>query len=1008
MVETSERNFEDYIVNALTGRGAGAWQGPIVVSTGLPTGDYVPLAPAGYDRAHCIHTESLFQFLHASQAAEWGKLKKQHGEALVKDRFLQRLAGEIAKRGTLDVLRKGVSDLGCKFDLAYFRPETGLNADHARQYEHNILGVMRQVHYSAQHPDRSLDLVLFLNGLPIFTAELKNPFKGQTIEHAIAQYRQDRDPKDPLFLFGRCLGHFAVDPDLVYLTTHLRGEATRFLPFNLGHAGGAGNPPNPHGYRTAYLWERIWARDNLLEILHDFLQVVDKTDDKGRKTGERELIFPRYHQWDAVRRLVNDSRQQGAGRHYLIQHSAGSGKSNSIAWLAHRLAGLHDSADSRVFDSIIVITDRRALDRQLRSTVRGFSQVKNLVVAVEEGSAQLREALEAGSNIIVTTLQKFPFVVDQIGKLPGKRFAVIIDEAHSSQSGEGSSAVKRVLMVANLDEAEAADSAPVPDDEDAINARVEAAMAARTRLPHVSFFAFTATPKNKTLELFGTRQPDGSFAPFSLYSMRQAIEENFILDVLQHYTTYGVYFSLLKRIQTDPRYDRAKATTLLQNYAGLHEHAIRTKIAVMVEHFHDHTSGRIGGQAKAMIVTRSRLHAVRYKEALERYLKDRGYPYRALVAFSGEVTDPDSGLKFTEAGMNGVSELQTADTFKQQEYRFLVVANKFQTGFDQPLLHTMYVDKKLGGVNAVQTLSRLNRMHPGKTDTLVLDFANGADEIQKAFQPYYETTLLAEATDPNKLYDLQRMLDEYGLFTTDTIAAFAGVYFRPSGKQDQLHAILDPVVAAYRERDTEEQAAFQGHLTDYVRLYAFLSQILPFTDPDLEKLYVFARHLVRKLPAAESRLPVEVTRNINMDSYRIQQTGSGTILLVRESGALRPISDLGTAELRTEDTAALSEIVAYINEHFGTDFTDADRLAHFSDDLERRMVAHTKLGSALDTVVNPSAENRRLVFNEIFDDILDLMMEGNRDLYKKVVDDQEFGGLFRAYMFRRILERNAA
>jgi type I restriction enzyme R subunit len=710
----------------------------------------------------------------------------------------------------------------------------------------------------------------------------------------------------------------------------------------------------------------------------------------------------------AVRSLVDHARQHGGGRRYLIEHSAGSGKSNSIAWLAHRLAGLHNAQDTRVFDSIIVITDRRVLDRQLRRTVRSFSQVTGVVEAIEHGSSQLREALEAGKNVIITTLQKFPFVVEHVGTLPGRHFAVIIDEAHSSQSGESTKSLKQVLLAANLEEAQAEDAQPTaPDEEDDINAVVEAAMRGRGRLPHVSFFAFTATPKGKTLELFGTERADGSFVPFSLYSMRQAIEEGFILDVLKNYTTFRVYFSLLKNTPRDPSYNRKKALALLKSYADLHEHGIQTKTALMVEHFHEHVRHRISGQAKAMVVTRSRLHAVRYKQAFDRYLREQGYPYQVLVAFSGQVRDPDTGFTFTEAGMNGFPETQTADTFKQGQYRFLIVANKFQTGFDQPLLHTMYVDKKLGGVNAVQTLSRLNRTAPDKEDTLVLDFANSADEILQSFQPYYEATLLTEATDPNKLYDFQRILEDYHLFDRAAVEAFAAVYFSPGGTQARLHALLDPVVVAFRARDAEEQAGFRKHLLDYVRLYAFLSQVLTFADPDLEKLYQFARHLLRKLPITRDKLAVEVTANINMDSYRIQQTSSGQIALLQADGALQPITDLGTGVPTQGELASLSEILAYINEHYGTTFTTEDKLHHFTDDMERRMAANLGLVRALDKEINPSEDTRRLAFDHVFGDTLEDMIDANFDIYKKLVDDPTFGEIFRRAMFRRIVGRLA-
>ena len=567
MVDTTEKNFESTIEDDLHSSG------------------YVKRDPKKhYDRSLCLDSETLFGFIYATQPEQWEKLKVQHGPE-VKARFLRRLVKEIESRGTLDVLRRGVTDLGSKFDLGYFKPETGLNEEHQRLHNANSFSVMRQVHFSEKN-EKSLDLVLFLNGLPIITAELKNPLTGQNVQDAVVQYRKDRDPKEPLFSFGRCLAHFAVDPDVVYVTTHLRSQKTRFLPFNKGREGGAGNPDNPGGYKTAYLWEEVWQPDSLLEIVNHFLQVNEIEDDRGKRTGEKVLIFPRYHQLDAVRRLVEDARKNGPGRNYLVQHSAGSGKSNSIAWLSHRLAGLHDRNDRRVFDGIVVITDRRVLDRQLQKTVTSFEQVRGVVTTITDRKAEnLAKALEGGSQIIVTTLQTFPFVSEKIRELSsisGKRFAVIIDEAHSSQSGEGSRSLKEVLSPHSLDEAEGQDP-PEVSEEDRINAEVERMMKTRGRISNVSFFAFTATPKNKTLEIFGTRRKDGTYAPFSLYSMRQAIEEKFILDVLKNYTTYKVYFNLLKRVEDDPSYEKTKAIALLRNYADIHEHGIASKTEVMVE-----------------------------------------------------------------------------------------------------------------------------------------------------------------------------------------------------------------------------------------------------------------------------------------------------------------------------------------------------------------------------------------------------------------------------------------
>jgi type I restriction enzyme R subunit len=761
MAEIKERAFEEDIECALLRGGpdacpveeAGIREERPSFGDWLP-GGYLKRPSAAYDQKLCLIPRDVIDFIQATQPKEWERLKQHHG-AEAKEKFLKRLAEEIERRGALDVLRQSIKDSGCKFKLLYFKPVSRLNEPLQKMYEANIFSIVRQVHYSERYADKSLDLVIFLNGIPIFTAELKNPFTGQNVEDAVAQYRFSRDPREPLLVFRRCLAHFAVDPELVYVTTKLEGKNTMFLPFNQGKFGGAGNPPvmpTKRGYPSSYLWERIWAKDSVLDLIQHFIHEIEEEDEDGRRTGKLRLIFPRYHQLDAVRRLVADARAHGSGREYLIEHSAGSGKSNSIAWLAHQLSVLHDDHDQRVFDSIVVITDRRILDRQLQNTVLQFQQTNGIVENIDRTSRQLKNALEAGKTIIVSTLQKFPVIAGEIQGLPGKRFAVIVDEAHSSQTGESSKSLKAVLSVSSLEDAEREErEAGEPED---LEDRIVAEMKKRGRLSNVSSFAFTATPKSKTLELFGSKQADGSFQAFSLYSMRQAIEEGFILDVLENYTTYQAYWRLLKTIKDDPHYDKDKANYLLRSFVDLHPHAVRKKVEIMVEHFRERSASRIDGQAKAMIVTRSRLHAVRFKLEIDTYFKEKGYPYKSLVAFSGQVND--GGRTYSEPGMNGILEAQTAYEFRRPQYRFLVVAEKFQTGYDMTLLQTMYVDKKLAGVHAVQTLSRLNRVHPGKKETMVLDFVNEADEIRKAFEPYYEKTILSEGTDSNSLYNLEK------------------------------------------------------------------------------------------------------------------------------------------------------------------------------------------------------------------------------------------------------------
>ena len=1007
--EISERAFEEAIECGLLKYGPDACAGDATAVRemprpygDIPPGGYRKRRPEDYDRALCLLPRDAVDFVLATQPKEWKQLEQHHGEA-VKEQFLKRLASEIERRGALDVLRNGVKDSGCKFQLAYFRPASGLNEEIRRLHAANLFAVVRQLRYSTKN-EKSLDLLLFLNGIPIFTAELKNPLNGQDVEDAIRQYKTDRDPREPLLAYGRCLAHFALDPDLVYVTTHLAGAKTSFLPFNQGKFGAAGNPPVPptrKGYATAYLWEETWARDSVLDLVRQFIHEVEEEDERGRKTGRRFLIFPRYQQLACVRRLVADARSSGAGQRYLVQHSAGSGKSFTIAWLAHQLSTLHDAGDRRVFDSIVVVTDRRVLDRQLQTTMRQFEQTLGVVENIDTTSRQLKEALELGKTIIVTTLQKFPVIAKEIGELPGKRFAVIVDEAHSSQSGESTKSLKAVLAAGSLEQAESEEAgATTPEEE--LESAVLAEMERRGGLPNLSTFAFTATPKPKTLELFGVQRADGKFGPFHLYSMRQAIEEGFILDVLASYTTYKAYWRLLKKVETDPRYDKKKAEYLLKSFVELHPHAIGEKVKICVEHFAAQAQGEIGGKAKAMIVTRSRLHAVRYRLAVDRYLAERGYPFKALVAFSGTVQD--GGRAYTESNMNGLLEAQTAKTFESPEYRFLIVANKFQTGFDQPLLHTMYVDKKLGGVNAVQTLSRLNRTHPEKKGTLVLDFANEADEIKAAFEPYYETTLLSEATDPNLLYERQTSLATFPVYTEADVNAFATLYFDPKATQDRLYALLTPLLERFKQISEAERADFRSQLTDYVRLYAFLAQVLTFADADLEKLYVFARHLRRLLPADREALPREVQQNIDMESYRIQQTGSGKIALERKPGVLEPVGTKGTHGTAPEELERLSRIIAELNERFGLNLGPEHRvtLGQMMDKLDD--------DAALDAAARVNTrENVRLTFDQKVEHVIQEIVDSNFDLYKRITDDRAFGEAVKNFLFDQYLRthRNA-
>jgi type I restriction enzyme R subunit len=1017
--DISERRFEEDIERVLLRGGYDAYptaaggsregKPPFGES---PPGGYRKRKPEDYDRELCLIPQDAYDFILATQPKEWGRYQAQQGSA-AKAKLLERLSSEIGRKGSLVVLRSGFKDMGVLFRLAFFRPASGLNAELARLYQANIFSIVRQLHYSPRG-EQSLDLAIFINGLPLFTVELKNPMTGQGVEDAIAQYKRDRDQRESLLAYGRCLAHFAVDPNLVYVSSQLAGEGTRFLPFNKGRFGGAGNPPvSPTrvGYPTSYLWEETWARDSVLELLRQFIQEVEEEDDRGRRTGKRFILFPRYQQLDCVRALVADARERGPGRKYLIQHSAGSGKSYTIAWLAHQLSTLHDVRDQRVFDSIVVVTDRRQLDRQLQSTVRQFEQTLGVVENIDTTSRQLKAALEDGKTIIVTTLQKFPVIAKEIGELPGKRFALIVDKAHSSQSGESTKSLKAVLTSrglceanleeASLEEAEA-EEAHARSPEEELDEKVQEEIAKRGSSPNLSTFAFTATPKSKTFELFGNKLPDGSYAPFHLYSMRQAIEEGFILDVLSSYTTYTSYWKLLKKIEADPRYEKKKAEYLLKAFVDLSDHAIKAKLRVMVEHFAVRAQAEIGGRAKAMIVTRSRLHAVRYKLAIDKYLESSGYPFKALVAFSGAVKD--GGKDYSESGMNGFPEAQTAKTFEKPEYRFLIVANKFQTGFDQPLLHTMYVDKKLGGVGAVQTLSRLNRTHPEKKGTMVLDFANEAEEIKLAFEPYFESTILEEGTDPNLLYELEDDLLGFPVFDGSDVETFARAYFLQNATLDRLYAAQAAALARYAALEREERDAFKSRLTDYVRLYSFLAQILPFADPSLEKLYVYARHLRRQIKDEDSILPIEVQRNIDMESYRLQRMGERKIALDRRPGILVPQTTKEPIGMVPDELEALSRIIAELNERFGLNLGPEHRLT--IGQMMERLDGDPALEAA--SRVN-TRENVRLTFDQKVEDVIQEIVDSNFELYKRITDDQAFGEVVKSYLFDQYLRshRNA-
>jgi type I restriction enzyme R subunit len=986
---TTENTFETAIVASLTERGG-----------------YEEGHAADYSQELGLLKAEVLTFLHATQHTAWERICAIHGDD-AENRVIQRLFKEMDLRGSLDVLRNGLTDYGVKFRMAYFKPETGMNQETIGLYNQNRLKVYRQVYYS-QKNKYSVDLVLAVNGLPVATMELKNQFTGQTVKNAKRQYATTRDNRELLFAFKkRALVHFAVDPNEVYMATKLDGNTTYWLPFNRGHNNGKGNPPNPDGYKTSYLWEGILAKDSWLEILQRFIHLqVDEIEFEGRTFKKEKLIFPRFHQLDAVRKITFDAREAGAGKNYLIQHSAGSGKSNSIAWLSYRLASLHNEADERVFDSVIIVTDRKVLDQQLQNTIYQFEHKTGVVQKIDKDSSQLAAALDSCAHIIITTLQKFPFVVDKVGELPDRRYAVIIDEAHSSQGGEASKKLKEVLAAKSLEEAEKEDFSDY-DAEDEIREMVEKSCAARGQQKNISFFAFTATPKYKTLAVFGQEGADGKPRPFHLYSMRQAIEEGFILDVLENYTTYELYFKLSKAIEDDPQLNKKKAAQAIGRFVSLHPHNLAQKTEVIIEHFRQVVVKKIGGRAKAMVVTGSRLHAKRYYDEFKRYIKAKDYTeIKILVAFSGKVIDDDWPEGVTEPQLTGFGERELPSKFNLEEYKILICADKFQTGFDQPLLYTMYVDKKLSGVKAVQTLSRLNRTCPGKEDTFVIDFANDRETIFASFQPYYEITKVKEEPAPNHLYDLKAKLDEKQIYWQSEIEAFARIYFRPNSKmtakaQGELNAFIDPAVDRYNAIVTlEEKDEFKKGLRTWTNLYSFLAQIMPFQSPDFEKFFAYAKLLQTKLPKADLSERVQVTDEVALEYYRLQKIKEGSIELgAGEDGELDGLSEAGIKREK-EEKAALSEIIDLLNERFGTEFEEADKL--FFDQIETELMQDETLqtqarANKIDTF--------KYAFEELFLSKLIDRMDQNQEIFEKILEDKAFGSLVREWMMKKVYGR---
>jgi type I restriction enzyme R subunit len=991
--DTSEKGLETLIMRHMTGMDGLAVVPNTVAEPPQPHGGtgYTAGRPQDYDRAHALDVPQLFAFLRATQPESFKKLAladANDAKDINRLKFLARLSGEVGKRGVIDVLRKGVEHGPVHFDLFYGTPSPG-NARAEKLHGENRFSISRQLAYSMDETRRSLDLCLFINGLPIATFELKNSLTKQTVEDAIQQYKRDRDPRERLFEFGRCVVHFAVDDSEVRMCTELRGKGSWFLPFNKGYHDGAGNPPNPHGLKTDYLWREMLTPVGLTNILENYAQIVEEKDPRTGKK-KRKQVWPRYHQLGVVRQALANVRAHGAGRRYLIQHSAGSGKSNSIAWLAHQLIGLKregDQAKAEVFDSVIVVTDRRLLDDQIQTTIKQFMQV-GATVGHAERSGDLRRFIEEGKKIIVSTVQKFPFILDEIATEGSKTFAIVIDEAHSSQGGKTSAAMSQALSAPAEEEDDAG-----PDPEDTVNAALEKRMAARKMLTNASYFAFTATPKNKTLEMFGEPlAPDAEgkvkHRPFHSYTMKQAIEEGFILDVLKSYTPVDSYYKLVKKTEEDPEFDTKRARKKLRRYVESHDHAIRLKAEIMVDHFHEQVlaAGKIGGQARAMVVTSGIERAIQYFHAFKAYLVERKSPYQGIVAFSGE--HDYGGAKVSEVSLNGFSSGDIAGKIQTDPYRFLICADKFQTGYDEPLLHTMYVDKPLSGIKAVQTLSRLNRAHPQKHDCFVLDFQNNSEAITFAFLDYYRTTLLAEETDPNKLHDLKASLDAAQVYSSEQVRQVVGL-FLDGADRDKLDSTLDACVAVYVDGlDEDGQVEFKGKAKVFCRTYAFLSSVIPYSNAEWEKLSIFLDLLTPKLPAPkEEDLAKGILDTIDMDSYRVEKKAAMRIAMADKDAEIEPVPTDVHGHKPEPEMDRLSNILNSFNEQFGTLFTDTDRVAkRIRDDIAPKVAADVAYINAKQNTPHTA----RMAHDQALDKAMQTLLKDDTQVYKQFVENESF------------------
>ena len=930
-----------------------------------------------YNREYAIDEIRLFRFLNDTQPDAMDKLGVFKSN-VKKNQFLNRLQGEITKRGIVDVLRNGIKVYPVDLIMFYLTP-TDSNPTAKIMHDKNIFSITRQLQYSTDATRLALDMCLFINGLPVITFELKNQFTKQNVKDAVEQYKNDRDPSELLFQFKRCMVHFAVDDAQVMFCTKLCGKDSWFLPFNKGYNDGAGNPPNPNGIMTDYLWKDILTKKKLSRITENYAQVVEEVDPDTKRKSVKQ-IFPRYHQLDVVEKLLADVKKNGVGKRYLIQHSAGSGKSNSIAWLAHQLIAIEKDGHPLI-NTVLVVTDRRILDKQIRDNIKQFMQVAN-TVSWAEHSGELRKGIENGKRIIVTTVEKFPFVVPEIGKEhKNNKFAVIIDEAHSGQSGRNSANMNLALSGLYSDDAE--------DNEDKINALMEG----RKLLTNASYFAFTATPKNKTLETFGEAfEEDGKIKhkPFHNYTMRQAIQEGFILDVLKNYTPIDSFYKIMKTVEDDPMFDKKRAQKKLRGFVENDKYTISQKAEMMVEHFHEQViaKGKIGGQARAMVVTQNIPRCVEYYFAINKCLESRNSPYKAIVAFSGEHKYNGAEPALTSAGLNGFPDASIPKNLKSDPYRILIVADMFQTGFDEPLLHTMYVDKSLYDIKAVQTLSRLNRSHPKKYDTFVLDFANKTSVIEEAFSTYYRTTILSDETDPNKLYDIITTMEKYQVYSQEHIETLVNLYLNGADR-DKLDPILDSCRTVYEDLETEDQIVFKSSAKAFVRTYGFLGAILPYGNSEWEKLSIFLNLLIPKLPSpVDDDLSKGILDTIDLDSYRLEARDSIHIKLEDEDTEVDPVPTGGTGHISNPELDLLSSIIETFNDMFGNiDWKEPDNVRRQLRVIPDMVAKDEHYQNAM---ANSDKENARLESERALQQVIFSIMSDNMELFKQYTDNPSF------------------